>query len=57
LGVITPKLEKFSKLSKTTNFERIGKFCFVTANLEKFDKRLKNFSKLLKAQISAFLLS
>jgi hypothetical protein len=37
--------------------ERIGKLCFVTANLENFDKRLEKFSKLLKTRISAFLLS
>jgi hypothetical protein len=48
LGEITPKLEKFSKLSKTTNFERIGKLCFVTANLENFDKRLEKILQTLE---------
>jgi hypothetical protein len=50
------KLEKKFQTLKTTNFERIGKFSLVTAkNLEKFDKRLEKFTKLLKTQISAFL--
>jgi len=50
------KLERKFQTLKTTNFERIGKFCLVTAkNLEKFDKRLEKFTKLLKTQISAFL--